>query len=345
MTILNELTGYKSAYNKTFEQVIKTLTDLYGTKVYAGNFGMVLAPEGKDYVYKIFHEDPAFEEYFKFCTKNQQLSFVPKLKDKRIHTMKLPTIRDISHADAVIKIVKLPKLYKIENEDLKPLIKLDGHPDGWIKNFFMSAVDGFNQNNQKLMDQYLTDEGKKFFDDIVKSGLFYIGEFSNDINPSNIMKTLDGTLILTDPLWTTDGVKPIKNLEDTGVTTSYSPTDKIVTVFGKNGELVDPQTNTDTHILTVKVSDHQLKLISKLGVRDISKLKDDQIYVILDKSISYTLGYIEPAGMPFIQNLAVANRITLKKYIHELPKTAYNKVKEQLTGKISQKLLNYIFDK
>ena len=59
MKILNELTGYKSTYDKTFEQVIKTLTDLYGVKVYSGNFGMVLAPEGKDYVYKLFHEDPA----------------------------------------------------------------------------------------------------------------------------------------------------------------------------------------------------------------------------------------------------------------------------------------------
>lgn len=58
---LNELTGYRQFEELTLQQYLQNLVDKHKIKIASGNFSVVLIPDDKPYVYKIWSDDHGFD--------------------------------------------------------------------------------------------------------------------------------------------------------------------------------------------------------------------------------------------------------------------------------------------
>jgi hypothetical protein len=107
---LNELTGYRQFEEFTLQQYLQSLVDKHKIKVANGNFSVVLIPEDKPYVYKIWSDDKGFDTWIGYCSKNQgEYSLIPKIYGK-IKELPHLFIRGDEYTNTKLKIAKIEKL-------------------------------------------------------------------------------------------------------------------------------------------------------------------------------------------------------------------------------------------
>lgn len=106
-----ELTGYKKAtdyQNSTIQQYLVRLQQSHKLEIKNGKFAIVLVPEDKPFVYKLWTKDPAFDYWLDLCKKNQTLYFIPKFIG-RIKKIANVFVRR-SSAEDYIKVAQMEKL-------------------------------------------------------------------------------------------------------------------------------------------------------------------------------------------------------------------------------------------
>ena len=264
--------------------MLSTLTKQYGVKIYNGNFSIVVSTPDKDYVYKVWHSDPSFEDYYNFCVKNQDLACVIPMDKKgmKIREIKLPTIRDISAKNTSIKIVKLPKLLPITDpKDFSYMFidNVDISED--LEDICTDIIRGKPIGSRSLSTDNSTKnctyDGIKFFDSLDK--YFQYTPHKSDLNFDNFMKTPDGKIIVTDPVYTDSKTKQMITLMDPGSnlrTVTGSPRDHYISVSGRKGSIINNIFGNDA-----RVDEDTILAVSELSDAELSKLTKDQAFDIM----------------------------------------------------------------
>lgn len=239
---LNELTGYRQFEEFTLQQYLQNLVDKHKIKIANGNFSVVLIPEDKPYVYKIWSDDKGFDTWIEYCSKNQgKYSFIPKIYGK-IKTLPHLFIRGDEYKDTKLKIVKIEKL----NECLSMDVAYHYHGVNEIRTTdFVYCFSKKVENDELELD----DDGfcnlKEIFEYAPKilhslkrsSGCTYdIGKLDNYSMRNN------GDVVLTDPFWHMDfnpeftipGMMDNTDLVYSG-NNDNKPQQKSKLVVGKNG--------------------------------------------------------------------------------------------------------------
>lgn len=202
MRIINELTGYKQFEEFTLQQYLQNLVDKHKIKIANGNFSVVLIPEDKPYVYKIWSDDKGFDTWIEYCSKNQgKYSFIPKIYGK-VKTLPHLFIRGDEYKDTILKIAKIEKL----NDCLS--MEVDYHVIGTTEIRTTDFVYCFHNKLNK--DNIDLDNGdvnlKEMFEYAPKilHSLKRTSDCSYDIKLDNFSMRNNGDVVITDPFWHMD---------------------------------------------------------------------------------------------------------------------------------------------
>ena len=136
----------------------------------------VLIPPGRNYVYRLWHNDPGYDRWLTYCVQHKSSPFVPKILS-RVRTLNLKFKRMPA---TEFKLVKLEKLTPVNRE----LEKLLDH--------VMVRTSG--EVFDRMLEQ--APQYKPFFEFLHTAGKYL--DF-NDINVDNVMMR-GSTPVLTDPL-------------------------------------------------------------------------------------------------------------------------------------------------
>jgi hypothetical protein len=233
----------------------------YG-EVHQGGYSYVYAPEGKDYVYKAWTHDPAWEAYVDIISKHKNPYFpvISKIKAIPLHLA-----RDIALVDTKVKIAKIEKL--------KPLPKSKNFickatKNGLLVDLQLSDVISC-KNSRTLFSIYdISEEDKQKYKD-----LFDVVDILNDLISSNklygwdaagdnILMRANGHIVFADPICTTDSDWTNSTLVDYGK-------ENRKTVFGRNTKaptLDSAAQVMNAYTLTTDVMKQYFPLFNKIGV-------------------------------------------------------------------------------
>lgn len=118
--ILAELHGYKRYLDKDFSEILHAIGQYVDE---TGQNSVVVVPrDGRNYVYKAWMNDAAYEAFYKLAVTMQDNKYIPKLGPIR----KLPLFfKRQGHVDGYINVIKMEKLERsrTEGEQLANLIK------------------------------------------------------------------------------------------------------------------------------------------------------------------------------------------------------------------------------
>ena len=136
-------------------------------RVGSGKYAMVFVNDKYPFALKIFQKDAAFLRWFKFCKKNQNNPFVPKVKG------------------GLVKITDM--IFAIRMEKLNPFHK---HKDTNLNKLFLELLKKFeNREDIKKTDN-------KYLNDIFE--FFYENEQLMDLHNENMMADDKGQIKITD---------------------------------------------------------------------------------------------------------------------------------------------------
>ena len=200
----------------------------------------------------------------------------------KIREIKLPTIRDISAKNTSIKIVKLPKLLPITDpKDFSYMFidNVDISED--LEDICTDIIRGKPIGSRSLSTDNSTKnctyDGIKFFDSLDK--YFQYTPHKSDLNFDNFMKTPDGKIIVTDPVYTDSKTKQMITLMDPGSnlrTVTGSPRDHYISVSGRKGSIINNIFGNDA-----RVDEDTILAVSELSDAELSKLTKDQAFDIM----------------------------------------------------------------
>jgi hypothetical protein len=210
---LCELTGYKSASQKRFGDLINDLI-ISGKYTYEqGCFAVVLAPPGKDYVYRAWINDAGYEAFLQYIQAHPSYSFVEVIGTVR----KIPMFfkRPAELKDDFIKVVRLEKLRELTSRTrafvnfwalaIKPmhnshLAKITF--DDMLKRAMLFAL---NEDKQAMKE--FCEQRKEFFSDLLEIAKWLRSndKVAYDINGDNVMMRYNGSLAITDPAFSRSG--------------------------------------------------------------------------------------------------------------------------------------------
>jgi hypothetical protein len=207
----------------SLQSYLEFLCNYHGVNLHHGNWGTVISPPHKHYVYKLWLSDPPYEHYYEFCRKNQQLSFVPRIT-KGISVVPLVFDRDSTDEFTKVKVGRIEKLYPISRQEINSMVY---KPEARYKPPLLDLI-----GDDDIDFNSLTEYGAELVDEIsqVPSELKSIYDF--DTNDGNIMKTITGRLILSDPILDSSGVG-ISKLYDTWYSSFYYPKKKQNAISGR----------------------------------------------------------------------------------------------------------------
>lgn len=138
----------------------------------AGSYARVYANPTKDYILKIFVNDPGYQTWLKFMIENQHNKFIPKIKGKPVSVFQ-------------------DKMFAVRMEKLKPHKSIKA-----LKLFNEDYEQWFvNPASVKIQDKDILDIFK-FLKKVQGKHKFAV----TDIHHENIMERSDGQLVLIDPL-------------------------------------------------------------------------------------------------------------------------------------------------
>ena len=114
------------------------------------------------YILKVFYEDSAYLDWLKFCMKNQNNKYIPKLRKNFIRVM----------PDKNIYAVRMEKLYECDEDDF---------------NSFMVSLESWNAPG---------------IDEDLKTIIHYLRNTQHevDLHDENVMQRSNGQVVVTDPI-------------------------------------------------------------------------------------------------------------------------------------------------
>lgn len=228
---LFELVGYKKYQDMKFYEILKSIASDPNNKfeTSTGAFAITIIPEDKPYVYKIWYEDNAYDEYIKLVLKLQGNPFVPKIYGSIKH---LPMFfKRPKQLKNPLKIVKIEKLKYVPDSDINfgferimsDVIDKDSYfydaPPEELKKHFLGLID----RKTKLALQ--VGLKKEHINHLVKLSRALVSlvkrqpKFNSDISGDNILQR-DKFPVLSDPFameaWYKDTIriKHVAGLED-----------------------------------------------------------------------------------------------------------------------------------
>lgn len=191
--ILKELVGYKGAKELTVAELTMLLSK-HGYVVNRGSFSIVLAPPGKNFVYRCWTEDSGFEAYYKLLKSSdlKQYAYVPKfLGEKR--SLKL----NLKNEDREVNVQRVEKLS-------------DDYPAERMS-FARLMINAINSKAPRLkledmiVDTLGSDSLKKYpliTDFIYDFSRLVDQNLSNDIGGSNVLWSTERNCpVITDPYY------------------------------------------------------------------------------------------------------------------------------------------------
>lgn len=246
----------------------------YG-EVHNGGYAYVYAPEGKDYVYKAWTHDPAWEAYMEMISKNTNAYF-PKIS--KIRSIPLHLARDVTLSDTKVKIAKIEKLKSLQNSK-KTLCK--AYKSGMLVDLQLYDVVSC-KNRKTLFSIYdISDKDKEYYsslfdavdllDELIKSNKLFGWDAAGD---NNILMRQNGHIVFADPICTTDSDWKNSTLVDYG-------TENRKHVFGKNTK-TEPNSAAEVinnYQLTPEIIKEYFQLFNKIGV--LASLNDKQFSMFL----------------------------------------------------------------
>jgi hypothetical protein len=176
-----------------------------------GSYGAVIITPS-NYVYKLWTEDDAYDEFVELCQKNQHLPFIPKFYKRK--DIKNVFLRNESSPDT-IKVLKMEKLKSI--------------PENIVANWpaFNKACNEYEYDDG--MFNVLIDDKKFliFVKEVIFGWLKNQSETEIDFSHyGNIMLREDGQYVLTDPF--------VSNTRMITIHASLDKTEKLI--YGRKGE-------------------------------------------------------------------------------------------------------------
>jgi hypothetical protein len=224
-----DLTGYLTNSNfpvyHTISDVLNDFEKLGGKVLGTGMYGNVLSHPSWNYVCKIYSDDPCYTRYIRFCMRNQNREFCPKILDKPRKI--LPNYTRTSDTQNLY-IVKLEKLQPLSGQSSKIASELE-----FLSYYFLEENMMF-QNLKRVFDKTLEGYQREYFPEehqdklelflkhvvpISFSWINYVRdlmisgtkECRLDLHSGNVMTRNDGSLVIVDPI----------AVEDSEATTFY----------------------------------------------------------------------------------------------------------------------------
>jgi hypothetical protein len=245
----------------------------YG-EVHNGSYAYVYAPDGKDYVYKAWTHDPAWEAYINMISKNTN-EYFPKIS--KIRSIPLLLARDAALVDAKVKIAKIEKLKPLPNSK-KNLCKV--YKSGLVLDLNIHDVIAC-ENSKTLFSIYeVSEEDKQKYkelfsavdslDNLIKSNNLFGWDAAGD----NILMRHNGHIVFADPLCTTSMDWGNATLVDYGNENKKA-------IFGKNTK-TEPNSAAEVinnYQLTPEIIKEYFSLFNKVGV--LVSLNDKQFSMFL----------------------------------------------------------------
>jgi hypothetical protein len=191
---LQELTGYKKAtdyQNSTIQQYLARLQQSNKLEIRNGKFAIVLVPEDKPFVYKLWTKDPAFDYWLDLCKKNQNLYFLPKFigRTKKIANVfvRRSSASDYINVAQMEKLTPLPDKYKDAFGDIRRYLSLNElrYPE--------DIADIVEYLERDFEDSFC-----KWVKDIKIFLQKHPTKYTKDIHPGNVMMRGDD-FVLVDP--------------------------------------------------------------------------------------------------------------------------------------------------
>ena len=172
----NELRTYQILGKGNLEKEEIALRKYGFEKVGSGAFAQVYEKPNYPWVLKVFHNDPGYMGWLRFCMKHQNNKYIPKLRG------------------SFIRVVPYEKIYAVRMEKLFPVtwkeyIGIDHKFDDGLDLFKL----GYNLKsvvNKLDMDRDLAE--------VIQELSMYTSEL--DLHDENVMKRSDGQIVFSDPL-------------------------------------------------------------------------------------------------------------------------------------------------
>lgn len=210
--LLSELHGYKQYLGKSARKVLQSFREKYGTYAAHGVHAVVVVTR-HNYVYKLWHKDPAWESWLEYIKANPNKHFIKVLSPIKDFPFEIanPVSSDADHDYAIrhaalrnqtsfrLKYCKLEKLKEIP-DDIKGLID-----EARFYTLNRISIDQFIANLEKHIDELelnpmLLKQHRKFFEAYYEVGKHFENRFyDHDLHSDNIMMRGDGTLVIVDP--------------------------------------------------------------------------------------------------------------------------------------------------
>jgi len=179
--LLKELARYRSS-TKTIYEIITTLVKQGKIDFAKGSVSIVIAPRGKPYVYRIWHEDSGYDSFLSFVKKHPSNKHLVKLlsRVKKVN---------INFPRSRIKYVNVVKLEKLE--------PLDSAKAAGINRFFDSLEKvGYYVDDLKGSG-WLPDSFLQIVEELINSHPLPSGVL-HDLHEGNVMMR-GKDLVITDP--------------------------------------------------------------------------------------------------------------------------------------------------
>jgi hypothetical protein len=209
-----DIAGFLTNPNNTslnLQDLLDSFESDYGGKILGGGaFAIVLSHSSWNYVLKIFNDDSCYLKYVRFCMKNQNNKFVPKLLDKPRKIT--PTYKRRSNQQ---------NLYTVKMENLEPLSdsSIDANSiekmsfagmalndEGTRKDLTVAGVDKYIKSKYPSMSglvrQLVWNRNSRALFDFLKEIKTIFPSCSLDLHSDNFMSRKNGEIVVTDPFST-----------------------------------------------------------------------------------------------------------------------------------------------
>lgn len=204
---LNELKGIKAgAVDSTYQDFITALAEKHGIDIGEGMQAKVLILPDKQYVYRLWYDDPGYEQFLEFV-EDHKSEHLPKIFSK-------PRTLDLTFKrlpkDMKLKVVKLERLTPINDAELRHAIEMFQELKFRMSFAKLDALT-FDDFVEVMTRDPGSSHGTDFLkstaktkDTILKYRSFFelclsMTKIANDIIPDNVMMR-DSVPVLVDPI-------------------------------------------------------------------------------------------------------------------------------------------------
>lgn len=258
---LLEMIGYKKYQNMTLPEILSTIVQDNFGEIHSGEFGFVL-DTGKDFVYKCWFNDSAYEQFIKYCIQHQSNQHLPKILSNKIITIPIFFKRKAG-IYGKLKVIKIEKLIE------KRFTLYDN--DEPIGLSWLNRTINNKDTSSSLFDNHWFGEDNELISTLLEV-IDNLTGVNCDLGQSNIMFR-GNVKVLTDPVnpigWRKNKIIRMPHLLDKDTTTSPENVAPNMQVIGKG----------HGNILHTKIVNPSVSELTNIAMNcDGSEVAEKQIY-------------------------------------------------------------------